>query len=186
MPRFALSLIGGLLFTSFASAQIIFEPIKYQYGRYAQFYYGGSDARVIARGLADDEGRCGLPGYSPDAPTRVYCDGMPGLNAAVYGMTPTDARNQAYANAPRYFRKRDLLNAAVPQPDGTWLVPAQTAGVRGTIVIKSYHRAVPATQPTTPSGAAPAIKTGPVFVFPKELLDKPLVPKPAGPVALAQ
>jgi len=167
-----LALLGGILFCSFASAQIIYQPLQYQYGSNSMFYYGGSDPRVIARGLADDAGRCGLPGYSADAPTRIYCDCMPGLNARVYGMTAADAANQAAMNAPRYFRKRDLLAAAVPQSDGSFLVPAQAQPIRGTIIIKPYRAVHPSTQPTQPTSAP-----GPVIIFPKELLDRPLHPK---------
>jgi hypothetical protein len=189
MSRLFAALICGICFCSIASvapvasAQVIFQPLQYQYGTNSMFYYGGSDPRMIARGLADDKGRCGMPGYSADAPTRIYCDCMPGLNARVYGMTVADAANQASMNAPRYFRKRDLLAAAVPQSDGSFVVPAQAQPVRGTIVIKpshAMHPVHPSTQPTQPTSAP-----GPVIIFPKELLDRPLHPK-SDPVTLAQ
>ena len=38
----------------------------------------------------------------------VYSDCRPGVNVSVYGYTSVDARNEAYANVPTYFRKRDL------------------------------------------------------------------------------
>jgi len=182
-----IALLSGILFcSSFSSAQIIYQPLQYQYGSGTKFYYGGSDPHVIANGLADVNGRCGAEGYHADAPTLVYCDCMPGLNARVYGMNAADAANEAAMNMPRYFRMRDVLVSAIREPDGSLLVPPQMhpePAHHGTIVIKPVHHTHPTTtQPTQPASTPAA---GPVYIFPKELLDRPLHPH-SDPVSLAQ
>ncbi|HEY1921951.1 MAG TPA: hypothetical protein VGG44_04235 [Tepidisphaeraceae bacterium] len=98
-----------------ASAQIIYEPVRYQYGDDQKFYYGGGDPSVIAFGFAN----------LSSLPLTIYTDARPYENAAIFGCTTSDARNQAYANTPRYFRKRDLISAGQPQPDGSIIIPAQ-------------------------------------------------------------
>ena len=45
--------------------------------------------------------------------TYVFSDCLPYRNAAVYGYTSVDARNEANASMPRYFTKRDLLRYLV-------------------------------------------------------------------------
>jgi hypothetical protein len=54
---------------------------------------------------------------------RVYSDVTPWRNARVFGYLQRDAANDAYANAPRYFRKADLVEAAVELPDGSRVIP---------------------------------------------------------------
>ena len=44
-------------------------------------------------------------------PLRAFTDQLPYENAAIYGYTDVGARNQAYANVPRYFVKKDLIAA---------------------------------------------------------------------------
>ena len=97
-------------------------------------------------------------------PSYVYSDCLPaGVIASVYGFTDTDARNEAYANVPRYFVKKDLLRAAVSDGDGNLVVPAQARPVPS-IEIKPYVG--PTTQPTTE----------PILIIPKRLLQQPLKP----------
>jgi len=103
----------------FASAQIIYEPVRYQYGDDQKFYYGGSDPAIIAFGCSQ------LNSQSNDLPLTIYTDARPYENVAINGCTTNDAKNQAYANTPRYFRMRDLIAAANRLPDGTIVVPAQ-------------------------------------------------------------
>jgi len=98
--------------------QVIFEPVQYQYGTVVKFYYGGSNPAILGHGFS--HGRTDLNAQLP----RVYTDRLGELNAALYGWTTADARNQAYASIPRYFRKADLLLCGVVQPDGTIVVPA--------------------------------------------------------------
>jgi hypothetical protein len=98
-----------------ASAQIIYEPLRYQYGDDQKFYYGGGDPAVIAFGCSQFN----------SLPLTIYTDARPYENAAINGCTTNDAKNQAYANGPRYFRMRDLIAAGVRSPDGTIVIPAQ-------------------------------------------------------------
>ena len=154
---------------SISNAAVIFEPVQYQYGTQSKFYYGGHDPRVISRGLAEGNGYCGMNGYGDSTPVRIYCDCIPGWNAAVYGMTTWQARDRANWNVPRYFRKGDLLNAAEPTDRYNWVVPAQAKPVSaGTIVILP-------SKTTTKAASHPTTKQ-PVFIFPKEMLDKPVIP----------
>jgi hypothetical protein len=104
-----------------ASAQIVYQPVQYQYGDTAKFYYGGANPAVIEFG-------CSQPYPGPDQLT-IYSDARPYENVAIYGCTISDARDEAYANVPRYFRKRDLLAAAQPVPDGTLVVGPQSQPV---------------------------------------------------------
>ena len=134
-PALAAVLLGVL--ASSASAQVIYEPVRYQYGAEMKYYYGGNDAhahhyadRVLCRN--------GFPSMGNRHYTSLYntvgqigehrlvlSDCMPYRNAAVFGYTDNDARNEANASVPLYFRKRDILAAAVPAADGTLVVSAQ-------------------------------------------------------------
>ena len=149
---------------SISNAQIIFEPVRYEYGNDYKFYYGGSDARVIERALSV-EYRAGRK-VSPEAmPLRVYSDAYPNHNAALYGVTVADARNEAYNNVPRFFRKRDLLNAAIPQNDGTSIVPANAQPIRIVIVPAKARLVEPTTEPKR------------ILIIPKDLLKQKLYPQ---------
>jgi hypothetical protein len=154
-----------LAFASPSFAQIVYEPVQYQYGTQDKFYYGGSDARTIERANSP---RCHLEGEVE----RVYTDAVPNQNARLFGYTATDARNQAYANYPRYFRKSDVKYLAQPSDIG-WVVPAQArvADPNARIIITRH-------------GLPPAI-TGPrpVFIIPKKALEN-LDQKPPTKVAL--
>lgn len=143
MTRSITAAVAGLLLlgsSSYAGAQTIYEPVQYQYGEGDhRYYYGGSDPAVFdtaeRRACVD---RLGDYDYDTDRYThayvhrrligqldRVYSDCVPYVNARAYGYLPVDAANDAYANVPRYFRMRDLARAAVVEPDGTRVVPAQ-------------------------------------------------------------
>jgi hypothetical protein len=133
----ALAAVVLSIVASSASAQVIYEPVRYQYGESLRYYYGGNNPamfdyadRVICRN--------GYPSSMNNSYTSLYStlgqigekklvltDCMPLRNAAVFGYSANDARNEAYANVPRYFRKGDLLNAATVAADGTLVVPAQ-------------------------------------------------------------
>ena len=141
---FALLICASL--GSIVNAQVIYEPVQYQYDCNGQvYYYGGSDPRVhdYACSPVGGGGRWGrVGGYGfvsgnihthrevLTEPTRVFTDALPFRNAHFWGFTANDARNEAYANVPRYFRKGDLLNAAIPLGDGSWVVPAHAQPVR--------------------------------------------------------
>ena len=134
-PAFAAVLLGVL--ASSASAQVIYEPVQYQYGAEMKYYYGGSDPGAFAYA---DRVLCrnGFPTAANPHYTSLYntlgqigerklvlSDCMPFRNAAVFGYTANDAHNEANANVPQYYRKRDILAAAVPAADGTLVVSAQ-------------------------------------------------------------
>jgi hypothetical protein len=112
------ALLLACVSVSRSSGQIIYQPIQYQYGTSAKFYYGGADPTVIEFGLAQ-------PSTGPNQVT-IYSDARPYENVAIYGYTISDARNEAYANVPRYFRKRELLAAAQFAPDGSLVIGAQS------------------------------------------------------------
>ncbi len=130
--------------SSTANAQTIYAPVQYQYGtENNRYYYGGSDPAVFA--LAERQRGIDMLGdhsFTSDRYThayrhrrlvgrldRVYSDLVPYMNARVFGYLPVDAANDASARVPRYFRKADLLRAAVGMPDGTRLVLPQAQPV---------------------------------------------------------
>jgi len=122
------------------------------------------------------QNRTGIAGISP---VVTYTDLLPaGVNAYPYGFSASDARNEAYANVPLYFRKADLLASGYQTPDGGVIVPA-AAPLPGTIEIKPAHGNGPTTQPAT------APTTSPILIIPKGLLNKPLKSNPT-PVAMAR
>src|SRR5437762_11987819 len=117
-------IVAAFCLASSACAQIIFEPVQYQYGQQQSYYYGGSDPRVFASAEATHDGASrwgrvngwafasgGIDTHREVAtePTRVFADAIPFRNATFFGYSANDARNEAYANAPTYFRKSDLL-----------------------------------------------------------------------------
>jgi hypothetical protein len=135
-PAFAAVLLFVLAST--ASAQTIYEPVQYQYGNEMKYYYGGNSpsAHAYADRVACRNGypsHLSYNGYSSLYGTigqigergLVLSDCLPLRNAAVYGYTDNDARNEAYANVPCYYRKRDILAAGVIASDGTLVVSAQ-------------------------------------------------------------
>lgn len=174
-------LVGGLVVVLCAAssfAQVIYEPVQYQYktgGR--TYYYGGADPRVHQSAAwpsvpGVDWGRSnGLAFHSANVHTsrqvrterpRVFTDALPLRNAWIHGFTANDARMEAMNNVPLYWRKRDMTNAAIPLDRGH-VVPAQWQRFAdaGTIEIKPY----------TP---APRKERNAVIVIPKELLKKKL------------
>ena len=144
MPRSAAITVAAialsLVVASSANAQVIYEPVQYQYVHPAGFtyYYGGSDPiqheyaeHVACRNGYPSEhtfqGFSGLyhtVGQIGERHPVVLTDCLPLRNAAVYGYRVEDAQNEANANVPRYFRKGDLVAAARPAGDGTLVVPA--------------------------------------------------------------
>ena len=134
-PAFAAVVLS--IVASSASAQVFYEPVQYQYGDAMKYYYGGNNPHMFA--YAERVAcRNGYPSSMLNSYTSLYytvgqigerklvlSDCMPYRNAAVFGYDANDARNEAYANVPRYFRKGDLLNAAVVAADGSLVVSAQ-------------------------------------------------------------
>ena len=60
MSRFVVLCVLSMI-TSSASAQIIFEPVRYQYGNQSKYYYGGCDPFVhrMGTGIVDGGGHYG-------------------------------------------------------------------------------------------------------------------------------
>jgi hypothetical protein len=173
MIRFAVALCVGVCagWSSSASAQIFYEPVQYQYTfGSTSFFYGGRAALVFDRAASTIRAES----YSSTARTihavnrgYIYSDNGPLTNLADRGyggyhtLSAADARNEACNNLPRYFRKIDLLRAAVPLEDGTWVVPAQA---RPRVEIR-------AVRPFVNPSAAEAPK-GTILIVPRRLLDK--------------
>jgi hypothetical protein len=178
------ALVGAAVAAGFAAeagAQVIFAPVQYQYDASAiagsgggnVFYYGGSDPVVfnlaIRSSIDPNFGR--VRGYSFYSSRRqvegggggrapAYSDAFPGVDLAPFGYTANDTRNYAYRSVPTYFRKSDLVRSAVPQPDGSFVVPPTAGGeprvyvkargqtetlARGTILILPAKKASPRT-----------------------------------------
>ena len=137
--RFLLAL---LIFASSGYAQTIYLPVEYQH-RVGErtFYYGGDDPWVFERG--------GFFGLRPlnNEPLRVYTDRLPNVNAAKWGFTIDEARNDAYDAVPRHFRMADYREPPVDRPEAD-----DAPAGPGTIEIKPYVR---------PPGPAPRVLTLP-------------------------
>ncbi len=204
MFRPVLSALVLSLLPAISSAAIVFEPVQYQYRDamhdHPAFYYGGANPAAFAAGvihqqrypiganpvrdigfhttivgpLTNDLLHHGDWGNFPITYTDLL---PPGMNAFPLGLTPDDARNDAYNNVPRYFRKRDLLNSAILLPNREIAIPPQ-APLPGTLQLIPAH-GWPTTQPTTQT-----TQPQPILIIPKGLLDKKLNQKPT-PLASA-
>ncbi len=178
MIRSLAVVLCSVVLSSSAFAQtIVYQPVQYQFsaGRGDEKYlYGGTNVMVhaMARRCApygfatnlhrfDGGNSFGQPSPMYDR-TAIYSDCVGMQNAAHFGFNEADARNEAYANAPRYFRKADLLASAVPAGDGTLLVPATAPHYVASAVDRSYS-----TLPGMPA-------RGQVIIIPKKLLDRPV------------
>lgn len=172
MFRLALLCVTCVFVASTASAQVFYEPVQYQYGKGPNvYYYGGDDPRVHYYAMTPQggAGRWGrTEGWAfasgnvlthravSTEPTRTFTDAIPYMNATFYGYTAADARNEAYSRVPTYFRKSELLNAAVPV-NNAWIVPAQAQPIR---IDNDTVRYVP----------QPATAPRPLMVIPKDKL----------------
>ena len=182
----AVALVLTTVVASSASAQVIYEPVRYQYGEAMKYYYGGSDPMM--HDYADRVAcRNGYPSSMMNSYTSLHMtlgqigekrvvltDCLGYRNAAVFGYDANDARNEAYANVPRYFRKGDLLNAAVPAGDGTLVVPA-SARPTAAAMARDLREAKPA-EP----------KPRAILILPKKGLKKESDAKPVNLVASAK
>ncbi|HEX8522618.1 MAG TPA: hypothetical protein VF669_10210 [Tepidisphaeraceae bacterium] len=169
-----------------AFAQIYYLPVQYQhtYGN-ETFYYGGRNPYLHSYGVREaavetirsNNGEFNHR-YAKHAP--VYSDLLPYRDLTDYGYSASDAANEANWNAPRYFRKIDLLRTAIPQTDGSWVVPASAQPVAEVVIPRPIFSA---TRPV------PTTKKGEIIIIPKNLLDRPVkdfLPRAKPPVALAK
>lgn len=198
MLRCLAVVVAGLLLSAPAFGQVIYEPVTYQYsaGRSGQHYfYGGNNPAVHMH--AQMEANChpyrfGYAGniHSFDgghtlgqpallnyrSPVYVDCVGGGLADVSHYGWNGVDARNEAYANTPTYFRKADLLASAVPGTDGVYHVPSSAPQVEVTPVYTA-----PASMPATSRSTMQTMnrrtitpRRGQIIIIPKSLLDRPL------------
>ncbi len=167
----ALAFVLCALFSAPAFAQIYYLPVQYQHIAGSEtFYYGGMNPYLHQYGVREaviETIRSNQNEFNHRFArhSAVYSDVFPYRDLTVYGFTSADAANEANWNQPRYYRKVDLLRAAVAQDDGSWLLAASARPVvRDTrpTDIRSTTRAVPAT------------RRGEIIIIPKNLLDRPL------------
>jgi hypothetical protein len=183
---FAMLSIGllGSVFVTSVSGQVFYEAPRSQWGGADPYYYGGDDPMVhrFARGASDASGAFGrVNGYSwvsgrrtiSGQRLRVFVDDLGFLNAADFGATPDTAHNDRMARLSTHFRKSDLLEQA-NERDGALYVPAHPITTLdeprpGTILIR------PSRPPFRSHGDYPPVRLrGPVYRFPREMLDRPL------------
>ena len=157
-----------LVLAASARAQVIYMPVQYQYSNGGMtYYYGGNDPSMLGY-IEHVKCRNGYPsavtGHGHNSlrhtlgqigePTYVFSDCLKYRNAAVYGYTADDARNEAMAGMPLYFTKRDLLEAAVHAGDGTLVVPASGKAHKMMTHGGSATTRPSATQPSEPKPRA--------------------------------
>lgn len=178
-------------------AQVVYEPVRYQHesGNGERYCYGGSDPAVhAAAGAFDNCPRVFYGGvnlhrfdggqtFNQPSPIsrfergeRVYSDCVGLREASWFGYTCADARNEAYANAPTYFRKADLLAAAIPTRDGAWAVPAAPPPA-----LYQHHHGLhrlpiaPGMRPASGPATGPATQQrGQILIIPKNLMERKL------------
>jgi len=177
MTRFVLTFFCACAAAPAVFGQIIYENVRYQRvsADGQTYYYGGSeprthywaevqsalDAHCFNRhryGAFSGGDRCLGDGRVSDRP-RVYSDSLPYRNAARYGMTADDARNEAVRTAPLYFRKADLIRAGEVQPDGSIMVPSHP---RMVIVVDRNAR-----RPRGDGKTTKPATTGKILIIPK-------------------
>ena len=179
----AVALCSLVLSTS-AFAQVMYEPIRYQYETPCGeiYYYGGVDGRVHSiagsewcRGYSYGTNAHNFDGgntFNQPSPmyqrAPVFTDCVPFRDATRFGYTPSDARNEAYANSPTYFRKADLLESAIPTATGGWVVPANAPQYVPVMRPHAHEYRTMMRSTTTPAGTRP----GQVIIIPKRLMDK--------------
>jgi hypothetical protein len=192
MRRALVALFAVALFSMPAFGQIVYEPVKYQHRVGDQvFYYGGSNPylldfayrHAVVENLSYGRSTFGqrFQNHEP-----VYSDVLPYRDLTDVYWDASDAANEANASASRYFRKRDALETAHYDVDGTIVVPAGGPSVYYSRVTEYPVRPIlPRT--TRPSATNPA-KKGEVIIIPKSLLDRPLKSfiKPGKQVASAR
>ncbi|MCL2647467.1 MAG: hypothetical protein FWD61_10770 [Phycisphaerales bacterium] len=79
-----------------ALAQTVYEPPRYQFGRYGEIFYGGTNPDFFANNYSFFRDR-----PLTDIRIRIFSDRFPYEEAGRFGYTINDVRNEAYANVPR-------------------------------------------------------------------------------------
>ena len=135
------AILVGCLAAS-ASAQIVYEPVRYQYGDGQPYFYAGRDPRIheAARfpyAPGTTWGRVDGFAFVNDRRAvtqrfaRTFTDAFGVRDARPFGLTISDVANEAAARVPRYFSKA----RPAYQRDRAASPPAG----RGTIVIRPYR-----------------------------------------------
>lgn len=130
-----------LLPAAAASGQVVYEPVRIQYGGAQPYFYAGANARIHAAAAFPSApgaawGRVGGFAFVNDRRqvtqrfARTYTDAFGVRDARPFGLTIDSVWNEANARVPRYFRKVE------PRPLTT---PAPPASPPGTIEIKPWR-----------------------------------------------
>lgn len=135
------ALVVGCLAAA-SSAQVVYEPVRIQYGDGQPYYYAGRDPRIhdaaafpYAPGTA--WGRFGGFAFVNDRRAvtqqfaRTFTDAFGPRDARPFGFTINDVANEAAARVPRYFTKAPVAPVV--------LRAAPTPAARGTIDIRPYR-----------------------------------------------
>jgi hypothetical protein len=140
--------------TPTAMAQVVYEPVRIQYGGPQPYYYAGSNPWIHAAAAFPNApgttwGRFDGYAFANDRRqvvqrnVRTFTDALGPYDAYPLGLTPDQVQNEAYARLPRYFRKGDSLRPTQAES----CEPPRRAG---TIVIRPYRRSPsPSPSPTT-------------------------------------
>ena len=165
-----IALLAALASTSAAPAQLVYEPVRIEYGDAQPYYYAGDDRAIHAAAAFPSApgtswGRVGGFAFANDRRrvtqrfARTFTDAFGSVDARPFGLTINDVANEANARVPRFFRKADLLASA---RDGIVSPTATAPTPRGTIDVRPY-------------GRPPLYPRRPLLVLPRALLDRPLI-----------
>jgi hypothetical protein len=126
-PRLVV-VLSILLPVAGASAQVVYEPVRIQYGDAQPYYYAGNDARIHAAAAGPGApgaawGRVGGFAFVNDRRqvtqpfARTYTDAFGIRDARPFGLTIDAVWNEANARVPRVFRKSATVRpAAIAEP----------------------------------------------------------------------
>lgn len=138
MPGRIAIVVGSL--AAAASAGVVYEPVRYQYGEGQPYFYAGRDPCIHAAArfpYAPGTAWGRVDGFAfvndrravTQQFARTFTDAFGVRDARPFGLTISDVANEANARVPRYFRK------APPTP----AVARPTPAARGTIEIYPYR-----------------------------------------------
>jgi len=120
---FAIAAFGAIN----CSAQTIYVPVQFEFGQARKYYYGGNDPTVFTRAERTSRIIEATNRYCVAQPIRTYTDTLPfQSNAAIFGFTANDAKNEAYQAQPRYFRTTSGVRPVSRSPDVS--LPSSEAG----------------------------------------------------------
>jgi hypothetical protein len=181
--------------SSTASAQVFYEPVRYQHGdqnayyyagnnpamhRYAQFPVGGGGTYGRVNGYDFTSGSIHTNRSVASERVRVFSDLYPFRDARNFGYTAADARNDVDSSVPTHFRKSDALKSAIRESDGTLRVPSRPAA-------EALYYA-PARATASQAASQPSRAPRPIMIIPKDQFDAPPTApvRPTGPQANVQ